>query len=191
MIGTSSASSFCDRSGLLRICVERSAEESIAPITAETNSLCKSGLADETNSLCKSGLAENWANELFWACCCKVSPQPGDEPGAGWRLDPPEINGGGATLCRCRPESSLSNLVNPARHCSSYAAHAIARSNVGHFLAQPNDDMSGDEVAHDARRCGSSVILSVVLLTLNLLHEMPPKSSDLVARQPTLEGWLG
>ena len=36
-------------------------EESIAPITAPTNSFCR------------SGLAENWANELFWACCCRVS----------------------------------------------------------------------------------------------------------------------
>ena len=24
-----------------------------------------------TNSFCRSGLAENWANELFWACCLR------------------------------------------------------------------------------------------------------------------------
>ena len=53
MIGTNSASSFCDRSGLLRIWVERSSEDSIAPITAPRNSVCR------------SGLAENWARELF------------------------------------------------------------------------------------------------------------------------------
>jgi hypothetical protein len=39
MIGTSSPSNFCDRSGLLRMWVECSAEKSITPITAETNSL--------------------------------------------------------------------------------------------------------------------------------------------------------
>ena len=33
----------------------------MAPITAPTNSFCR------------SGLAENCANVLFWACCCKVS----------------------------------------------------------------------------------------------------------------------
>ena len=39
-------------SGLFRICADRSADESIAPITAVTNSLCR------------SGLAENWLSEF-------------------------------------------------------------------------------------------------------------------------------
>ena len=60
-IGTSSPMSFCDSSGLLRICAERSAEESMAAITADTNSSCR------------SGLAENCGKELFCACCCRVS----------------------------------------------------------------------------------------------------------------------
>jgi hypothetical protein len=38
---TNSASNFCDRSGLLMICLDRSSEDSIAPMTALTNSLCR------------------------------------------------------------------------------------------------------------------------------------------------------
>ena len=53
--------SFCEISELLRICVGRSLWDSMAPITAPTNSFCR------------SGLAENWANELLWACCFRVS----------------------------------------------------------------------------------------------------------------------
>jgi hypothetical protein len=77
------------------------------------------------------------------------------------------------------------------QHDVAAGAPRDAVSNVAHFLAQPNDDMSGDEVAHDARRRGSSVILSVVLLTLILLHEMRRKSSDWTHANPTLVGWLG
>jgi len=47
MIGTSSPRRFWDRSGLLRICAEGSAEESIAPITAATSSLCRSWAGGE------------------------------------------------------------------------------------------------------------------------------------------------
>ena len=39
MMGTSSPMSFCEISELLRICVDRSSEASIAPITAERNSV--------------------------------------------------------------------------------------------------------------------------------------------------------
>lgn len=53
MSGTSSPMSFCEISALFRICVDRSVLESMAPITAPTNSFCR------------SGLAENWASELF------------------------------------------------------------------------------------------------------------------------------
>jgi hypothetical protein len=60
MIGTNSARNFCDRSGLLRICVDKSSEEAMAPITAPTNSFWM------------SGLAENWVKELFCACCWSV-----------------------------------------------------------------------------------------------------------------------
>ena len=69
------------------------------------------------------------------------------------------------------------------QHDVAAAAPRDAVSNVAHFLAQPNDDMSGDEVAHDVRRRGRSVILSVVLLTLILLHEMRRKAPT--GRTPT------
>jgi hypothetical protein len=42
-------------------------------------------------------------------------------------------------------------IPQPAcQHDVAAAAPRDAVRNVGHFLAQPNDDMSGDEVAHDA-----------------------------------------
>jgi hypothetical protein len=61
MIGTNSPISFCEISLLFRICVDRSLWDSDGPMTAPTNSFCR------------SGVAENWASELFWACCCSVS----------------------------------------------------------------------------------------------------------------------
>ena len=77
------------------------------------------------------------------------------------------------------------------QHDVAAAAPRDAVSNVAHFLAQPNDDMSGDEVAHDVRRRGRSVILSVVLLTLILLHDMRRKAPTGRHANPTLVGWLG
>jgi hypothetical protein len=44
-----------------RSMVDRSLWDSMAPSTALTNSFCR------------SGLAENCGNELFRACCCRVS----------------------------------------------------------------------------------------------------------------------
>jgi hypothetical protein len=46
MMGTNSPISFWEISGLLMICVDRPSEESIAPITAPTNSFWKFGLAE-------------------------------------------------------------------------------------------------------------------------------------------------
>ena len=60
-MGTNSPRSFCEISELFKIWVDSSAEESMAPITAPTNSFCK------------SGLAENWARGAFCACGCSVS----------------------------------------------------------------------------------------------------------------------
>src|SRR6185369_5488169 len=64
MIGTNSASSFCEISELLRICVDRSVWESMAPISAPTNSVCR------------SGLAENCANELFTSTAVFATTPP-------------------------------------------------------------------------------------------------------------------
>ena len=46
-MGTNSPRSFCEISELFKIWVDSSAEESMAPITAPTNSFCKSGLAED------------------------------------------------------------------------------------------------------------------------------------------------
>lgn len=75
MIGMSCPSSFCKSSRLFSIWVDRSSEDSIAPMTAPTNSLCR------------SGLAENWARGVV-ACLLLqrfAFPQPvldvGDDVG--------------------------------------------------------------------------------------------------------------
>src|SRR4051794_23709022 len=134
MIVTSSPRSFWESSGLFRIWVDRSSEEAIAPMTAPTNSSCRSGLAE-------------MSNELFCACCCMglavfepVLAQPRQLARRPWDvhndalLGLPPFHSSQYPLC-CGTTGEASGTVRPVPN------HGNQRRSVG-------GDCGGDDHAH-------------------------------------------
>jgi len=76
--------SFCEISELLRICVDRSLWDSMAPITAPTNSFCRSGLAEDWRRIARHELVGRLPKPSTWAPCHLVGQAlPGACPDVG------------------------------------------------------------------------------------------------------------
>ena len=90
-MGTNSARSYCEISELFKIWVDSSAE---APITAPTNSFCKSGLAEDWRRIAPHELVGRLPKPSTWAPCHLVGQAvPGDGPDVGRFLHPSRPDG--------------------------------------------------------------------------------------------------